>query len=242
MFRLICLLLVGLLAGAAGLPEIAPLRASVVYPPRGVDRAVGAVLWLHGGVSPGQFETAETPDGQPAPEWVGRLAALGWDVWRYNRTPGQDALAAGEAGTIRGLEGLHAAGYRRVIVAGFSRGAFIGMAALARPDLVEAVVLLSPAAHGVRVERRAQAIADYGARLAVARGPMRVALAQFDDDPFDPDPALRGQMMREAAARAGMTLMQIDRPAVPTGHMGSFEPEFDARFGAALARFATGAP
>lgn len=242
MFRLICLLLVGLLAGAAGAPEIVPLRASVVYPPRGAGQAVGAVMWLHGGVSPGQFETAETPDGQPAPAWLGRLAALGWDVWRYNRTPGHDPLAEGEAGTIRGLEGLHAAGYRRVIVAGFSRGAFIGMAALARPDLVEAVVLLSPAAHGTRVERRAQAIAEFGVRLAAARGPMRVALAQFDDDPFDPDPMLRGRMMREAAGRAGMMVLHIDRPALPTGHMGSFEPEFDARFGAELARFAAGMP
>ena len=240
MFRLILLLLVVIVAGCAAGPEVAPLRASVVYPPRGVGSAVGAVVWLHGGVSPGQFETAETPDGQPAPDWLGRLAALGWDVWRYNRTPGRDPLAEGEAGTIRGLEGLHAAGYRRVIVAGFSRGAFIGMVALGRPDLVEGVVLLSPAAHGTRAERREAAIADFGARLAAARGPMRVALVQFDDDPFDPDPALRGRMMREAAGRAGMALLHIDRPALPTGHMGSFEPAFDAAFGAALARFATG--
>jgi pimeloyl-ACP methyl ester carboxylesterase len=149
-------------------------------------------------------------------------------------------LAEGEAGTIRGLEGLHAAGYRRVIVAGFSRGAFIGMAALARPDLVEAVVLLSPAAHGTRAERKAQALADFGARLAAARGPMRLALAQFEDDPFDPDPVARGRMAREGAERAGIALMLIDRPALPTGHMGSFEPEFDAVFGVELARFVTG--
>lgn len=240
MLRLICLVLVGLVAAGATLPEVVPLRASVVYPPLGVGHAMGAVVWLQGGVSPGQFETAETPDGQPAPEWLGRLAALGWDVWRYNRTPGRDGLAEGEAGTIRGLEGLHAAGYRRVIVAGFSRGAFIGMAALARPDLVEAVVLLSPAAHGTRAERRAQALADFGARLGAGRGKLRLVLAQFDDDPFDPDPMERGRMAREAAERAGMAFFHIDRPGVPTRHMGSFEPEFDTVFGAALARFVTG--
>ena len=140
------------------------------------------------------------------------------------------------------LAALHAAGYRRVILAGFSRGAFIGMVALAHPELIEAAILLSPAAHGTRAERRAQAIADYTARLAAARGPMRLALAQFNDDPFDPDPPLRGRLAREAAARAGMAFLHIDRPAIPTGHMGSFEPEFDAQFGAELARFATGAP
>ena len=242
MFRLIPLLLALGLAACGALPEIAPLRPAVAYPPVGPRQAVGAVLWLHGGVSPGQFASTEFPDGQPAPPWLGRLAAAGWDVWRYNRTPGRDPLAEGEAATIQGLEGLHAAGYRRVILAGFSRGAFIGMAALARPDLIEAAVLLSPAAHGTRPERRAQAIADFAARLAAARAPMRLALAQFNDDPFDPDPKRRGEIARDAAARAGLRFMHIDRPALPTGHMGSFEPEFDAMFGSVLARFAIGEP
>jgi hypothetical protein len=38
-----------------------------------------------------------------------------------------------------------------------------------------------------------------------------------------------------------MTFLHIDRPTAPEGHMGCFEPEFDARFGAELARFAIGA-
>ncbi len=249
MFRLIVLLLAVLLTGAAGppgqsalLPEVPPLRPSAVYPPSGPATATGAVLWLHGGVSPGQFTGPDTPDGQPAPPWLGRLAAQGWDVWRYNRTPGHDPLDEGEAGTIRGLEALHAAGYRRVILAGFSRGAFIGMVVLARPDLIEAAILLSPAAHGTRPERRGQAIADFAARLAAARGPLRLALTQFNDDPFDPDPVERGTMAREAARRAGMRLLHIERPNLPAGHMGSYEPEFDTLFGDALARFATGEP
>lgn len=235
MFRLTVLLL-GLLAGCAA-PGVSVFQPSLVYPVSGGARAV---VWLHGGVSPGQFTTAEFPDGQPAPEWLGRLAAAGWDVWRFNRVPGSDPLEAGEARLIAGIGELRAAGYSRVIIAGFSRGAFIAMAALARPDLVEAVVLLSPAAHGPRAVRRAAAMADYAARLAAAKGPMRFALAQFNDDPFDLAPAERGRMAQEAAQGAGMTFLHIDRPARPTGHMGSFEPEFDATFGAELARFALG--
>lgn len=238
MFRLTVLLL-GLLACCAG-PEVTVFRPSAVYPPAGVARAAGAVVWVHGGVSPGQFAAAEFPDGQPAPAWLGRLAAAGWDVWRFNRTPGSDPLGAGEERLIAGIGELRAAGYRRVIVAGFSRGAFIGMAALARPDLVEAVALLSPAAHGTRAERKAVAMADYAARLAAARGPMRFALAQFNEDPFDLAPAERGRMARAAAAQAGMAFFHIDRPAQPVGHMGSFEPEFDALYGADLARFVLG--
>lgn len=239
MSRLIAALL--LLVSACASPAADPLfRPSVAYPGPGLARAVGVVVWLHGGVSPGQFTTPDFPDGQPAPEWLGRFPALGWDVWRFNRIPGNDPLAAGETRLIRCIEDLHAAGYRRVIVAGFSRGAFIGMAALARPDLVEAVILLSPAAHGTRPERRTQALADFAARLDSARGPMRLALAQFNDDPFDLAPAERGDLARAAATRAGLTFLPIYHPAQPTGHMASFEPEFDAQFGAALASFAIG--
>jgi len=240
MLRLIALLLVLAAPAWARMPDALPFRPAAAFPGVGPVAAEGALVWLHGGVSPGQFTGEEFPDGQPAPEWLGRVAARKWDIWRFNRVPGQDALASGAEGLIQGLEALHAAGYRRVVVAGFSRGAFIGLAALARPDLVEAVALLSPAAHGTRAERRPQAMADWAERLTHARGPMRFALGQFNDDPFDPDPAERGRMAREAAAKAGMTFLHIDRPSVPEGHMASFEPEFDALFGERLVRFLLG--
>lgn len=218
-------------------PEAAPFAPSVVYPIAGPAAAKGALVWMQGGISPGSFKPPEFPEGQPAPPWLARVPQAGWDVWRYNRVAGQDALATGAEGLVRGLEALHAAGYRHVVVAGFSRGAFIALSALARPDLVEAIAVLSPAAHGVRPERRPQAMADFLARLAAAHGPMRFAIGQFLDDPFDPDPPARAQAARDMAARTGITLMQIYQPETPTGHMASFEPEFDPRFGAELVAF-----
>ena len=69
---------------------------------------------------------------------------------------------------------------------------------------------------------------------------MRFALVQLDDDPFDPDADGRVAMAREAAKRAGLQLFLIDRPTIPRGHMGSYEPEFDALFGEGLAHFLDG--
>ena len=67
MFRLIVLLFAVLVAAFGPLPEAAPFRPSVTYPPSGPDHSVGAVVWVSGGVSLGQFTTSEYPDGQPAP-------------------------------------------------------------------------------------------------------------------------------------------------------------------------------
>ena len=225
---------------AAGPPEALPFLPSAVFPIQGPATAKGALVWLQGGIAQGQFLPPEYPEGQPAPDWLARIPAAGWDVWRHNRIAGQDALSTGADSLIHGLEALHAAGYRHVVVAGFSRGAFIALSALSRPDLVEAIAVLSPAAHGTSPARREQALADYAARLAAARGPMRFALAQFNDDPFDPDPALRARQAAAMASRTGMTFLLIDRPQAPTGHMASYEPEFDPEFGARLVAFLLG--
>jgi pimeloyl-ACP methyl ester carboxylesterase len=237
--RLTALLLALALAmpARAAPPEAAPFLPSAIYPITGPATARGALVWLQGGIAPGQFLPPEFPEGQPAPLWLARVSEAGWDVWRYNRIAGHDALAAGAEGLVRGLQALHAAGYRHVVVAGFSRGAFIALSALAHPDLVEAIAVLSPAAHGVNPARRAQAMADFQARLDAARGPMRFAIGQFSDDPFDPDPPARARAARDMAARTGITLMQIYRPDAPTGHMACFEPEFDPQFGAKLVAF-----
>jgi pimeloyl-ACP methyl ester carboxylesterase len=236
MLRLVLLLLAALsLAAAAPLPEAPPLHPSPAFSPAGPEQARGALVWLHGSYD------SDTQPIPPVQDWVVRLARRGYDVWRFDRTPGQDPLAAGGEALLRGVAALRQGGYRRVIVAGQSRGAFIALAALAHPELVDALAAISPAAHGTRPERRAQAMSDFQERLDAARGPMRFALVQLDDDPFDPDADGRAALARETATRAGLSLLLIDRPPAPRGHMGSYEPEFDAIFGACLARFLDGA-
>ena len=218
-----------LLASASPLPQAPPFRPSPRFVPRGPAEAAGAVVWLHQ-----SYNVQEEADGPPEAPWVARLAGSGFDVWRFDREPGHDPLAAGGEHLLEGLAGLRAAGYRRVIVAGHSRGAFIALAALARPDLADAVAAVQPAAHGTSAARRQVALADFAACLRAARG-VPLALVLLRDDAFDPDPDARAALARAA----GIPLLLIDRPPEPTGHMGGFGPEFDARFGACLAGFLT---
>jgi pimeloyl-ACP methyl ester carboxylesterase len=232
MLRLACLLLLGL-AAAAPLPDAPPLHPSAAFAPAGPAAAAGALVWLHGGYD----SDAGPPPAEP--DWVGRVARHGYDIWRFDR-PGRDPLAENGAALIGGLAALRHAGYRRIILAGQSRGAFIALAGLAHPELVDALAAISPAAHGTSPARHAQAMADFDDRMAAAAGPMRFAMVALRDDPFDPDPDGRAAAVRAMAARTGIKLLLIDRPPAPVGHMGSYDPAFDRLFGARLAAFLLG--
>jgi pimeloyl-ACP methyl ester carboxylesterase len=197
---------------------------------RGSDLASGALVWI-----PGTYGKDQT--GPPAPpDYVGREAALEMDIWVFDRDRGDDPLDRGAQLLARGLRVLRdQEGYRRIIVAGHSRGAWIALTALAHPDLADAVVAFSPAAHGTRDEHKARAMADWITLwdAAINKG-TRVVLVQFADDPYDPDPARR---LAIACDRFGPNLLSIFQPAEPKGHTGVYDPAFDAHFGALITRF-----
>ena len=207
------------------------LRPSPNFAAPDTARAAGAILWLHGA-----YDTVNDPAPPPEAPFVARFARTHWDIWRLDRTTRPDPLPGAEAALIDALHTLHAKGYHHIIVAGHSRGAFIALAALAHPDLADAVAAISPAAHGTSPDRRPQALADYMALLKAARPPMRLALVQFTGDPFDPDPKARS----EAADGAGLKVLHIFEPKDPTGHMGVFEPDFDTIYGERLVKFLKG--
>jgi hypothetical protein len=68
----------------------------------------------------------------------------------------------------------------------------------------------------------------------------RLALVQLNDDALNPNQGARADMARVMSARTQSALLQIFRPVVPRGHMGSGELEFDALFGACLVDFLDG--
>jgi pimeloyl-ACP methyl ester carboxylesterase len=229
MHRLILLVLLTFAGRAlAQAPVMHPSRA---FESIGAAKAAGAVVWLHG-----SYDRDDPPP--PEPPFVARFAHDGYDIWRFDR-PGPDPLAGSGAALTEDLKALKAQGYRRIIVAGHSRGAFVSLAALALSGVVDAVGAISPAAHGTNPGRAPQAIADYKADMAAAT-PMRLALVQLLDDPFDLDPDRRAEIARATASVDHMQLMLIDRPPEPVGHDGGLGGAFDGRYGACLTRFLEG--
>ncbi len=238
MIRRAALVLALLLPFAAAAGQAGPLRPEAGVVPRD-GAAAGAMVWLHP-----HYTEGPPPE---APAFMARLAAQGWDLWRYDRPPGGPVPPASPLTSwvdplAEGTAALRARGYRRVVLVGESRGAFLALAALRVPGLADAVALAVPAAHGRRPNRRPQALADFAAALdrASPDAVRRIALLLFDNDGWDPDPAARAAMFRAAMARLGWDALLIDRPPAPTGHGGLQEPEFDAIFGACLADFLAG--
>lgn len=190
--------------------------------------AKGALVWVHGTYGRDQTGPPDPPD------YVAREASGGMDIWCLNRDRGNDPLAGGAAALAAGVATLRRDGYRRIIAAGHSRGAWIALSILAHPGLADGVAAFSPAAHGTRPERKDEAMRAWEALWAAADTGTKVVLAQLDGDPWDPGPSRR---LMIANRRMGPNLLPVFLPETPTGHAGVYEPAFDRLFGAAIADF-----
>ncbi len=181
--------------------EVGTLRAAPLLPFRGAAAARGVLIWGHGSAGPRGTDLRATA----TPGLVSVLNKAGWDVLRFDRAPGEDALEAVVPRLRAAVAAAHAAGYAQVALGGHSRGGWIALlTAAAQPGAVAAVIALSPASWG-RVAgngRAAEAMAAYDAALArLAPTPVRLAVAVFDGDPYDPGPGERAAML--AALDAG---------------------------------------
>jgi pimeloyl-ACP methyl ester carboxylesterase len=204
---------------------IGPFRAAPLMFRHGPRAAEGVVVWSHGYGGP-------TADHRvrPAPGALAALNDAGWDILRFDRDPAEDHLAASLSALGRGLPLLRAAGYRRIVLAGQSRGGWQSvMAAAERPELVHAALAFAPAAHGEaeRPNNHAAALADFARLLAglPPDGP-RLAVAVFEGDGFDPDPAARAALVAEAATRRRAPTLALFPENAARGHSGGFDWRF----------------
>ena len=200
---------------------------------RGPARAEGAVIWSHG-------RSIEVEDSlAPTPEYVAEMRKAGWDTFRLNRLRAGDTLGASGATLAADAEQLKARGYRRVVLAGQSFGAFISLIAAGRSDAVDAVIGTAPAAYGNFEDSyatfRLNATRLYELLDNVRHA--RVALVFFHGDEFDPGG--RGERAVEILARRDLPYLVIDQPAQLVSHWAASTHAFTTRFADCLTSFAT---
>ncbi len=199
----------------------------------GPAAALGVIVWSHGK----QGVDVDVRGLQPPP-FLRAFNNAGFDIVRFDRAPRVDLVLRARGWLEDELPALRRLGYRRVVAAGQSRGGWTSLQMLDTPGLVDAVIALSPAAHGRGADSDLLA-QDDDLRAIVAGaapGAARVAVAQFEGDPFASDFDRRAALLNRLRAKVGAVLL-IDRPAGLHGHFGGTGQAFSSRFASCLLGF-----
>jgi hypothetical protein len=199
----------------------------------GPTQARGVFVWGHGKSAALRDERT----GQPQ-AYVRAFNNAGFDVVRFQRAPEADYPDAAADFLRQGLAKLRANGWRTVVVAGQSRGAWNSLQMLDTPGLADAVIAVSPASFN-NTNQSAQE-ADLYRILHAARSPAaRVAVVQFNGDIYVRGMPARVDMLRGVGPPLVAAMMVIDEPQGITGHSGGDSATFARRYGRCLLRFVT---
>ena len=200
----------------------------------GPGRAKGAVIWSHGRSS--QTECARTA----TPDYIEAFGNAGWDTFRLNRPRSIDNLTDSGLALANAADALKQRGYRRIVLAGQSFGAFLSLIAAGRSEAVDVVIGTAPAAYGSTYSNptgyELNATKLYESLAAVRRA--RIALFFFEGDVFDPGG--RGLVADEILSTRGLAHLVIDRPAGLSTHWASADPAFATQYSTCLLAFAGG--
>ena len=197
----------------------------------GPEHAKGVLVWSHG-------RSINVEDSEsPTPPFLRILRDAGWDVLRFDRPRDGDTLTESTHRLVDHADRLKHKGYRRVVLAGQSFGAFLALMAADASDDVDAVVATAPAAFGSFDEFydswRLNAIRLYPLLERIKRA--RVMLFYFHGDDFDPGG--RGERSRAILSEHGLGYAVVDQPAFLVGHWASSTGLFLRRFGDCIRDF-----
>jgi pimeloyl-ACP methyl ester carboxylesterase len=220
------------LAAFSGAALAIGLDPAFSEPALGPQQAKGIVIWSHG------RSTNSEDSESPTPAYLSALRDDGWDVMRFNRLSHGDTLADSSKRLVDYVDSLKQKGYRRVVVAGQSFGAFLSLMAADATAEIDAVIATAPAAYGSFDDFydswRLNATRLYPLLEQIRHA--RVMVFYFHADDFDPGG--RGERTRAILSGRGVGYAVIDQPSYLTGHWASSTGLFLRRFGNCIRDFA----
>jgi pimeloyl-ACP methyl ester carboxylesterase len=201
-------------------------------PALGPGQAKGVIVWSHG-------RSINTEDSEsPTPAYLAALREDGWDVMRFDRLSQGDTLPDSTRRLVDYAAQLKHSGYKQVVLAGQSFGAFLSLMAADASADIDAVIATAPAAYGnfddFYDSWRLNATKLYPLLEQVRRA--RVMMFYFHGDDFDPGG--RGERSRAILSARGVGYAIVDQPAFLTGHWASSTGLFLRRFGSCIRDFA----
>ena len=194
-------------------------------PAIGPAKAKGVIVWSHG-----RSINAEDSES-PSPAYLTALRDDGWDVMRFDRMSHGDTLSDSTKRLVDYTAQLKHDGYKQVVLAGQSFGAFLALMAADSSSDVDAVIATAPAAYGSFDDFydswRLNATRLYPLLERVKRA--RVMVFYFHGDDFDPGG--RGERSRAILSQRGLGYAVVDQPAYLSGHWASSTGLFLRRYG-----------
>ncbi len=221
------------------------LRGAFVF--RGPARAKGLVVWSHGYGGTDVDERTGPPPGV-----VSRFNLAGWDVLRFDRDPWDDGdVPMVETRLADSLDVARAAGYRSIILAGQSRGAWQSLDLMGSGrslDRIVGVLAFSPAKNGKTGTAPMLVQPDEWRHMLgrMAPGAYRVTVAFFGHDDYNPaadDEAATARRILAARGIDSLVLLENDPEILKigtgalSGHGGANRTKFTAVYGDCLVRF-----
>lgn len=217
-------------ARAADAADIGRLRPQPYWSMRGPQLATGLIVWSHGYMA-GKNATDSAPQS-----WIGRFTRMGYDLYRFDREWIAD-WASDATSLADAVRKARAMGYRRIVLAGQSAGAWVSLAALQRGAPVDGVISIAAAHHGevIKMRDHTRARSDWQHVIEGLKPGAKVVLVNFADDSYD----VGGRMddARSIFARSGVDAVIVDSPAGLTGHGAGSTTAFGRKFGPCLQSF-----
>lgn len=233
-FTLAFALFVAALPAAPASAQIRLVPDAAAHRLLGPVRSEGVVIWSHG-------RSVDAEDSRaPTPPYIEDFRQRRWDVFRLNRMRHNDTLAAGAAALAQAARHFKKQGYRRVVLAGQSFGAFISLMAADASDNVDAVIATAPAAYGPvngpNAHYRLNALRLYPLLAELRHA--RTILFYFQEDAFDPGG--RGPRSEAILRESRTPHLVVDRPPQFSTHWAASTPEFAAAFAGCITDFVAG--
>jgi dienelactone hydrolase len=213
--------------GAARANGFSLVPAYPATPLAGPKAAKGAVIWNHGV----NFLYGREGATAPLPVFLTLFRDAHWDVFRLLRPRMSEEPRGSSDEVARRAARLKAEGYRRIVLAGQSGGAWLALMAAGKSDAVDAVIANAPAWYGTDYPTYYEngfILLDHIDRIR--RG--RIMIGYFKGDPYDPGG--RARKSAEILEAHGVPHLVLDRPRGFTGHFAGMTARFSRRFGACL--------
>jgi hypothetical protein len=196
------------------------------------------IVWSHGTAHDKCVEARQSA----AWSFITRFNLDGWDVLRFDRDQCPDLLPRALSQMAASIPQLHDAGYRQIVLAGQSRGAWKSLQILLAPGvarLVSAVIGVAPARHGANPAAAERGWADWISLIDHLDAPqVAIALVFFPKDEYTPDALKRAAYAATALAKKGNPSMIVyEEEGVISGHGGGGNRQFTDKFSPCLIQF-----